>query len=145
MAIVEELVRVGAQIVLQNMTAPARVSFEKKVGGVAVCGFLGVLGALAAVGCGVAALWLAVTPQLGAAYAALICAAVLIAFCAMMALIAYQLTRKSPPPPVAPVHPVIQMLEGYDIHRMFEKHAVELILGALVGGLLLGLKKRDGH
>jgi hypothetical protein len=142
--IVEEFIKLGAQVLLQNMTAPSRVGFEKKIGGVAICGVLGFLGALAAVGCGVAALWLSLTPWLGSANAALICAATLLAFCAILAGVGYQLMRRTPLPP-PPVHPVAQLLEGYDLHRIFEKHAVELILGALVGGLLLGLKKRDGH
>ncbi len=54
MAASEELIKIAARILLQQMATPYRAAFERRIIGTAICGVLALIVIIAAVACGVA-------------------------------------------------------------------------------------------
>ena len=136
MAVPEELIKVAARIVFQQMAAPYRAAFERRIVGAAICGVLALIVVIAAVACGVGAFWFWLAPQLGAGTAALVSMAVLIVIALILALAAVALARRSPS---SALHDVF---DSKELGSLVEKHLPEVMIAAAVGGLIFGMKRR---
>jgi hypothetical protein len=136
MAASEELIKIAARIVFQQMATPYRVALERRIVGVAICGLLALIVIVAAVACGVGAFWLWLAPHLGASTAALITMAVLIVIALILGLVAMAFARRSPR---SALHDVFDTQE---LSSLVANHLPQLLIAAAVGGLLFGMKRR---
>jgi hypothetical protein len=136
MAVPEELVKIAARIVFQQIATPYRAALERRFVGAAVCCLVALIVIIAAVACGVGAFWLWLTPQLGAGMAALVSMAVLIVIALILGLVAVALVRRSPR---SALH---EVFESKELGSLVEKHLPELMIAAAIGGLLFGMKRR---
>jgi hypothetical protein len=132
----EELLNLAARVVFQQLAAPYRAAFERRFIGVAVCGVLAFIAGMAGIVCGVLALWLWLTPLVGPAPAALICAAALLLIALILGLVAASFARRAPPAVLGDV------LKGAELGAALGKHLPELMLAAAIGGLILGVRRR---
>lgn len=136
MAVSEELVKVAARIVFQQMATPYRAALERRIVGAAICGVLALIVIVAAVACGVGAFWLWLTPHLGPGEAALVTMAMLIVVALILGLAAAAFARRSPQ---GALHDV---LDTKELAKLVEGHLPELMIAAAIGGLLFGMKRR---
>ena len=136
MAATEELIKIAAGVLIQQLSSPYRSMFERRIAGVAVCAALGGLAAIAAVGCGVAALWLWLSPQVGGAEAGLLCALTLLVVAFLLALGAVSFSRRTPSSALKDV------INSKELAGLVGKHVPELVIAAAVGGLLLAILGR---
>jgi ABC-type spermidine/putrescine transport system permease subunit II len=136
MAATEELIKIAARVVLQQMTTPYRAAFERRIVGAAICGIVALIAIIAAVVCGVAAFWHWLTPTLGATTAALVTMAALVVIGLILGLTAVALLRRSPSSALRDV------FDAKEIGKLIEGHLPELMLAAAIGGLLFGMKRR---
>jgi uncharacterized membrane protein YedE/YeeE len=136
MAVSEELIKVAARIVFQQLAMPYRAALERRFVGAAICGVLALIIIIAAVACGIGAFWLWLTPQLGAGTAALVTMAVLVVIALILALAAIALARRSPG---SALHDVF---DSKELSSLVEKHLPELVIAAAIGGLIFGMKRR---
>jgi hypothetical protein len=136
MAVPEELIKIAARIVFQQMATPYRAALERRIVGAAICGVLALIVVIAAVACGVGAFWLWLAPQLGGGTAALVSMAVLIVVALILALAAVALARRSPS---SALHDVF---DSKELGGLVENHMPELMIAAAVGGLIFGMKRR---
>jgi len=136
MAATEELIKIAARIVFQQMGTPYRAALERRIVGAAICGILAVIIIVAAVVCGVGAFWLWLAPRLGGASAALVTMAALIVIALILGLCAVAFARRSPRAALQDV------LSSKELGSLVEKHLPELMIAAAVGGLLFGIKRR---
>jgi hypothetical protein len=120
---------------------------------VAVAAALGALAALAviaAVACAIAALWMAVEPEVGRAGAALIAAGALVLLGAILVLVAWLMLRQKPKGQVNSMAQAAHLVDGARAacYRVLRDHKGTLLLGATVVGLLAsgglpGFRRRD--
>lgn len=136
MAVPEELIKVAARVVFDQMAMPYRASFERRFVGVAICGALALIIGIAAVACGVSAFCLWLAPQLGAATAALVAMAALVVVALILGLGAVALARRSSRPALR------NIVDSKELSGLVENHLPELMIAAAVGGLIFGLKRR---
>jgi hypothetical protein len=93
--------------------------------------------AVAAIACGLAALWICALPYVGAAGAPAVVAGVLLAMClALLALNQYGLKRRSPP---AGTSPSVSVAEAA---RLVQDHKAPVLMAALLAGLVAGSGKK---
>jgi hypothetical protein len=99
------------------------------------CVLLAALVTMAAAGCLVAALWLAVLARFGPVAAAVACAVALLLVGAILTLIEvrFRARPKTARPPM-----LIELLHGIDGEKLIHDHKVDLLIGALVIGLVVG-------
>ena len=89
--------------------------------------------AVAAIACGLAALWISALPHVGAAGAATVVAGVFLAMClALLALNHYGLRRRSPP---AEASASLLLAEAA---RLVQDHKGPMLMTALLAGLIAG-------
>jgi uncharacterized membrane protein YedE/YeeE len=136
MAASEELIKIAARIVFQQMATPYRAALERRIVGAAICGLLALIVVVAAVACGIGAFWLWLAPLLGAGTAALVTMAVLIVIALILALAAVAFARHSPR---AALHDVF---DSKELSSLVENHLPQLMIAAAIGGLLFGMKRR---
>jgi hypothetical protein len=136
MAASEELFKVAARVLLQQVTTPYRVAFERRVIGAGICGAVALIAIIAAVVCGVSAFRLWLTPMLGAAQAALVTMAVMIVIALVLALAAVAFTRRAPSAALQDV------LGSKEIGSLVEGHVPQLVIAAIIGGLFFGMKRK---
>ena len=91
---------------------------------------------IAAVVCGVAALWLWLTPMLGETTAALVTMAIMVVIALILGLTAAALARRAPS---GALHDAIG---SKDIFNLIEGHVPQLVIAAASGGLIFGMKRR---
>jgi hypothetical protein len=103
------------------------------------CVALAALVVMGAVGCALAALWIAILPQVGPAYAPLIVAGVLVVIGLALLVAARLLTRRKKPAASLSATADLLLAEGT---RFFASHKSEVLLAALLAGLLSGGKPR---
>lgn len=132
----EELLNIAARIAVQQLSAPYRAAFERRIIGMAVCGGLAFIAGLAGVTCGVLAFWLWLTPLVGPATAALIATVVLFLVALSLGLAAAGFGRRSPS------RPMDDVLKSKELGLALEKYLPELLIAAAVGGLVFGLRRR---
>ena len=65
MAASEELIKIAARIVLQQVATPYRAALERRIIVAVICGLVALIVVIAAITCGIAAFWLWLTPMLG--------------------------------------------------------------------------------
>lgn len=136
MAASEELLKIAARVVMQQMATPYRVAFERRIIGIAICGAVALIVIIAAVMCGVAALRLWLTPMLGATTAALVTMAILVVIALILGLTAVALARR------APKAAFREAFDVKEISNLIEGHMPQLVIAAAIGGLLFGMKRR---
>jgi uncharacterized membrane protein YedE/YeeE len=136
MAVSEELIKLAARVVFQQVGAPYRAAFERRLIGAAICGVLALIIVIAAVACGVSAFCLWLVPKLGAALAALVTMAALIVAALILGLIAVAFARRSPRSALQDV------FDAKELTSLVENHLPELMIAAAIGGLLFGMKRR---
>jgi uncharacterized membrane protein YedE/YeeE len=136
MAASEELFKVAARVLLQQVTTPYRVAFERRIIGAAICGAVALIAVIAAVVCGISAFRLWLTPMLGPAVAALVTMALMVVIALILALAAVALVRRAPS---AALH---DALSSKEIGNLVEGHVPQLMIAAVIGGLIFGMKRR---
>jgi uncharacterized membrane protein YedE/YeeE len=136
MAASEELIKLAARFAFQQVGAPYRAAFERRLIGAAICGVLALIIVFAAVACGVSAFCLWLVPKLGAALAALVTMAALIIVALVLGLIAVAFARRSPRSALQDV------FDAKELTGLVENHLPELLIAAAVGGLIFGMKRR---
>lgn len=95
----------------------------------------GTLCAIAAVACGLAALWIYVQPHMGAVGAPLVVGGVLVALClAMLMLVRYGLTPRQASKPATGA-PALLLA---DVTRLVKDNKGPVLMAALLAGLLAG-------
>ena len=132
----EDLLNIAARLVFQQLAGPSRAAFERRFVAVAVCGIGAFIAGMAGVSCGVVAFWLWLRPMVGPAGAALICTAVLLVIALILGLAATRFARRSPTAALG------EVLKSKELGAALDKHLPELKLAAVVGGLILGLRRR---
>jgi hypothetical protein len=138
MAATEELIKLAAGVLVQQFSSPYRAAFERRIGGVVVCGALAGLAGLAGLGCGIAALWLWLSPLMGEAEAALLCMLTLLVAAFLLLLGAIYFSRHRP---VA--NPVLKdVLNNKELIGMLEKHIPDLVIAAAIAGIVFGMRGR---
>jgi hypothetical protein len=144
MAIPEELIKLAARVVFEQMATPYRAAFERRIVGAAICGLLALILVIAAVACGVGAFWFWLAPRLGPGTAALVSMAVLIVIALVLALSAVALARRTPRSALHDVFDSNELggLVSKELGSLVENHLTELMIAAAIGGLLLGMKRR---
>lgn len=136
MGAAEEIIKLAARLLFQQIASPYRAAFERRIGGVVVCGILAFMAGLAGIGCGIAALWLWLAPLLGPPAAAAICMGVLLAVALILGLLAARFARRSP------ATALTDLLDSKEVSGALDRHLPELMIAAAVGGLLLGLRRK---
>jgi len=139
MAASEELIKLAARIVFQQMATPYRAALERRIVGTAICGILAFIAVLAAVACGVGAFWLWLAPKLGAAQAALVTMGILLLIALILGLLAVSFARRSP---TKALQDVLSGKELQQLGSLLERHVPELAIAAAIGGLLFGMRRR---
>jgi len=99
------------------------------------CVLLAALAAIAATGCLVAALWLWLLPQIGPVAAPVACAVALIFVGSMLVLMGVRFRRRRR---TAPSPMLAGRLNDIDVEKFIRAHKSDLLIGALVAGLVLG-------
>jgi cobalamin biosynthesis protein CobD/CbiB len=126
MAVSEELIKLVARTVFQQMASPYRVALERRLIGAAICGVLALIIAFC--------LWL--VPKLGPALAALVTMAALVIVALILGLAAAAFARR-------PRTPGLQdIFDSKELSSLVENHLRELLIAAAVGGLIFGMKRR---
>lgn len=136
----EEILKLGTYFLLQ-FGSPYGASFQRGVVRTFVCGFLALIAGLAALGFGVAALWLWIAQNLGAIPAVLICGGILLVLCSILGVTSLGFARRARTAPEA----IAELLTSKEASALLQKHLPELMLAALVGGIVLGLRKERGR
>ena len=133
----EELIKLAARIVFQQVATPYRANLERRIVGAAIFGVLALIVVVAAVACGVTAFCLWLVPKLGAALAALVTMAVLVVIALILGLGAIATMRRSPTKPA--LH---DLIDPKELTSLVENHLPELLIAAAVGGLIFGMRRR---
>jgi hypothetical protein len=136
MAVTEEIIKIAARVLLEQVGTPYRAALERRIVGAAICGLLALIVIVAAVACGVAAFWLWLTPMLGATTAALVSMAALVVLALILGLVAVAFIRRSPSSALRDV------FDSKEIGNLLQGHLPELMIAAAIGGLLFGMKRR---
>jgi hypothetical protein len=146
---VESLIKLGLMAITGAAGERARGAARRTalyLAGTIAVALLGVTG----IGCALAALWLALLPQLGLIGAWLVLAAILLAAGAILALLLNRGHRK-PEEPVDVGAAIRAALEdfraltehsGAGLKQVIEGHEWQIVLGALVAGILVGRRGR---
>jgi len=132
---VEHLLGLLAPVLGQLAIGDGRIRASRAIADLALVGFAS-LGVMAAAGCLVAALWLTALPRFGPVEALVICAITLIIVGAVLMVIgtgALRRRKTAPPPPA-----LIELLRDIDTERLVRDHKADLLIGALVVGLVAG-------
>jgi predicted phage tail protein len=136
MAATEELFKIAARVLLQQVATPYRVAFERRIIGAALCGVMASIAVIAAVVCAVAAVRLWLTPLLGETGAALVTMGIMLVIAIVLGLVAAMLVRRAP---AAALH---DALGSKDIAGLIEGHVPQLMIAAAIGGLFFATKRR---
>jgi hypothetical protein len=136
----------AAAIAFAEVAAGNRIGVAaRRMTAAAWCAAIAAAFATASAGCGVAALWIFVLPDVGPVGAALIAAAALLLLClSLLATVAVILRRRRPAPlptavvPVAAL-PVVLIAEAT---RLFDENKGAALLAALLAGATAGTRDR---
>ena len=137
MAVSEELIKLAARAVLQQVTTPYRANLERRIVGAAVFGVLALIVTIAAIACGVSAFCLWLVPKLGPALAALVTMGALLIIALLLGLGATAMARGRAQTPA-----LQDLFDAKELSSLVEKHLPELLIAAAVGGLVFGMRRR---
>ena len=137
MAVSEELIKLAARVVFQQVATPYRANLERRIVGAAIFGGLALIVILAGVACGVTAFCLWLVPKLGAALAALVTMAALVVIALIFGLCAMAMMRRRSQTPA-----LNDLFDPRELSGLVEKHLPELLIAAAVGGLVFGMRRR---
>jgi len=139
----ERLFRLAAPVLLESVFAARKPQFGASAA-TALAGLAGlaILAVTAAAACLLAALWNWSLPEWGPVGAPLICAAALAIAAAVLALAVAMLRRRRPAPP--PLAAVAALLPDIDGQRLLRDHLGDILLAALLAGLVSGTATRSG-
>jgi len=142
MAASDELIKLAARLVFQQVATPYRAALERRIIGAAVCGSLALIAVIVATACGVGAFWIWLAPKLGAAQAALVAMGILLILALVLALIAATFARRAPTKAFHDVFNTKQLGELAKLGNLVEGRLPELLIAAAIGGLILGMRRR---
>jgi hypothetical protein len=108
----------------------------------ALCGVLGGIAAIAAVGFSLSALWIVALPRVGPAGAALVLAGVLAVLCLVLLSLACAIARRGRQKPRFEPNAEASLLAAA---QLFNEHKGAMLLAALVAGLGAGAGSRGGN
>lgn len=137
MVVPEELIKLAARVVFQQVATPYRANLERRIVGAAVFGILALVVIVAAMACGVAAFCLWLVPQLGAALAALVTMGALLVIALVLGFGAMAIARRRSKAPA-----LQDLFDPKELSGLVEKHLPELLIAAAVGGLVFGMRRR---
>jgi hypothetical protein len=137
MAVSEELIKLAARAVFQQVATPYRANLERRIVGAAVFGALALIVTVAAIACGVSAFCLWLVPKLGPALAALVTMGALLIVALLLAVVAMAVARRRAQPPA-----LQDLFDPNELSGLVEKHLPELLIAAAVGGLVFGMRRR---
>jgi hypothetical protein len=138
MAVSEELIKLAARAVFQQVATPYRANLERRIVGAAVFGALALIVTIAAIACGVSAFWLWLVPKLGPALAALVTMGALLIVALLLAVVAMAIARRRAQPAA-----LQDLFDPNELSGLVEKHLPELLIAAAVGGLVFGKRRRN--
>lgn len=136
------LLRTVLAALMPAVLAPRFELAARRAATVTACTVLAGLLAAAAVGCLIAALWLALAPAVGRAGAGAICALLLLAVAVVLIQLPRIQRRRTVATPVLP-HLSTESLLSEAAH-LFKDHKFALLAAMLVVGTLLGARSRHG-
>ena len=141
----EGLVKLAARVLAELAFSPQRSRHPPHILAAMACGLVAIPAVLGVIGCLVAALWVALSPQIGPVGAPLACAGALFLFCGVLALLAMLFLRRRDPP-VAAGAGLLDLLQHLEGRHLFRENKLNVLLGALVAGLVMGIagSKRTG-
>jgi hypothetical protein len=141
MGIAEELLRIGTQVAIRQITAPQQ--WGRRIAGAIACLLLAALIAMAALAAAVAALGLWLAPKLGAALACLVCTGVLLLLSVILLLVAKAITsrRRASGPNLGALAAVAEQ-SGRELRAAFDRNIPSMLIAALVGGVIAGLRTK---
>lgn len=137
MAVSEELIKLAARVVFQQVATPYRANLERRIVGAAIFGILAFIVVVAALACGVAAFCLWLVPQLGASLAALVTMGALLVIAVILGIGAMAIARRRARAPA-----LQDLFDPKELSGLVEKHLPELLIAAAVGGLVFGMRRR---
>ena len=137
MAVSEELIKLAARVVFQQVATPYRADLERRIVGAAIFGVLALIVIVAAMACGVSAFCLWLVPKLGAALAALVTMGALLIIALILGVGAMAMARRRSRAPALP-----DLFDPKELSGLVEKHLPELLIAAAVGGLVFGMRRR---
>ena len=137
MAVSEELIKLAARAVFQQVATPYRANLERRIVGAAVFGVLALIVIIAAVACGVSAFCLWLVPQLGPALAALVTMGALLIIALILGIAAVAVARRRPQTPA-----LQDLFDAKELSALVENHLPELLIAAAVGGLVFGMRRK---
>lgn len=139
MPLAEDFLGLAARVAFHQMMAPSRAAIKRRIIGVVVCGVLGAIAGLGALGWASVAFWLWLSTHIGPAQAALVVMGALLLVMLISALVIRRLTRA---PRAGALPNLANLVSGKDLTRALESHLPQLVIAAAIGGLLFGLRRR---
>jgi hypothetical protein len=131
-----------ALMVLSEMQAANRIrAGATRTTAAAACFAFAVIAGTAAVGCGVAAVWIYLIPEVGPVTAAFLSGALLLVIALILVAVARNLVTNNAPTRPAPADGTADALLG-DIQGLFQRHKAPSLLAALLAGLAAGSSRR---
>jgi hypothetical protein len=137
MAVSDELIKLAARVVFQQVATPYRANLERRIVGAAIFGILAMIVIVAALACGVAAFCLWLVPRLGASLAALVTMGALLVIGVILGIGAMAIARRRAQAPA-----LQDLFDPKELSGLVEKHLPELLIAAAVGGLVFGMRRR---
>jgi hypothetical protein len=131
----ESVLKLAALVVAELMRGNAGGRFGPRGAIAILCAALAGIAAFAAAGSLVAALWLYVAAWQGQVAAALVTAGALLALCILLFVIGGALWQR---PRGAPAAALLDYLRRLDTDKLVREHKREVLIGAMVLGLILG-------
>jgi hypothetical protein len=95
---------------------------------------------IAAIGCGIAALWIFLIPYIGAAGAALSAAAVLLVLCAVLSTAGYTLLKRNR----TPIENIAEAIQSDAGRKLVRDYKPLLLAASVLAGLVGALSARKG-
>jgi hypothetical protein len=136
----------AATIAFAEIAAGGRIAVAaRRMSAAAWCAAVAAVFATASAGCGIAALWIFVLPDVGPVGAALIAAAALLLLClSLLAIVATILRRRRQAPLPATVVPVatLPVVLIAEAARLFGENKGAALLAALLAGATAGTRDR---
>ena len=140
------IVKMALSALLQGTLASRTADAAGRLAIPILCGMVGMLFAIAAIGCLAAALWLLVLPSVGPVWAPIICAGAFLAVGGIVVLSGLMISRRMKArsrPPLSSLGDAIPDGLLGDIGDMLKRNQGSLLAAALVAGFIAATRRRD--